>query len=276
MQRNLFAIFILPIDLNDDNIRISIKRKEGGNAVKHQHKVMAIAISAVFCLSGCQASTMPAMTEEQTDLVAQYAANLILTNNKKYDTGIATQAEIEKADAKRERQRLREEEAKKTSEATGETGQAETETTATVSENADIAQFLGLQDIAITYQSYEICNAYPNNNSEENFFAMDATEGNQLLVLKFMIQNNGTEDKEMDILNQYPLFRISVSGGADKSALTTILLDDLSTFKDTLAAGESREEVLVTEISNQEAEEGIQSLSLLMKLNNQSANTNLQ
>lgn len=242
--------------------------------MKHQYKVMAIAISAVFCLSGCQTSTMPVMTEEQSDLVAQYAANLVLTNTKKYDTGIATQAEIEKADAKRERQRLREEEAKKASEASGETGQAEM--TATVSENADIAQFLGLQDIAITYQSYEICNEYPNDNSEENFFAMDATEGNQLLILKFTIQNNGSEDKEMDILNQYPLFRISVSGGANKSALTTILLDDLSTFKDTLAAGESREEVLVTEISNQEAEEGIQSLSLFMKLKDQSANTKLQ
>lgn len=245
--------------------------------MKNHYKIMAIALSAVFCLSGCQTSTIPEMSEEETALVAQYAANLILTNNKKHDTGIATQAEIEKDEAKRERQRLREEEAKKAADKAAEQGEtSEIDDASAVVENADIAQFLGLQDVVIAYQSNEVCDAYPGDDSEDSFFAMNATEGNQLLVLKFNIQNNSAEDKEIDILNQYPLFRISVNGGEDKSALTTLLLDDLSTFKDTLAAGESKEAVLVIQISDEEAGEGVQSLTLTTKLNNQSANTKLQ
>lgn len=268
---------MLLIVLNDDNINILINNNQGGNAVKNHYKVMAIALSAVFCLSGCQMNTIPDMTEEQTGLVAQYAANLILTNNKKHDTGIATQAEIEKDEAKRERQRLREEEAKKAAdEAEKSVETSEKKVTPAVVENADVAQFLGLQDIVITYQSNEICDAYPDDESEDSFFAMNATEGNQLLVLKFSIQNNSAEDKEIDILNQYPLFRISVNGGENKNALTTLLLDDLSTFKDTLAAGESKEAVLVIQISDEEANEGVQSLTLRTKLNDQSADTNLQ
>ncbi len=244
--------------------------------MKNHYSVMAIALSAVFCLSGCQMSTIPEMTEEQTGLVAQYAANLILTNNKKHDTGIATQAEIEKDEAKRERQRLREE-AKKAANETEKSGETSVaEGIPAVIENADLAQFLGFQDIVITYQGNEICDSYSDDESEDSFFAMNATEGNQLLVLKFNIQNNSTEDKETDILNQYPLFRISVNGGEYKNALTTLLLNDLSTFKDTLAAGESKEEVLVIQISDAEADEGVQSLTLRTKLNDQSADTMLQ
>ena len=59
-------------------------------------------------------------------------------------------------------------------------------------------------------------------------------------------------------------------------SLTTLLLNDLSTLKDTIAAGESKEEVLVIEISDAEASGEIQSLTLHTKLNDQTAETKLQ
>jgi len=243
-------------------------------------------IGCVMSMTGCQMAAIPDMPEEDTELVAQYAANLILSYNENYDTGIATAAEIQKDDEKRARQKQREEEAKAAEEAEtveeetveeAADGTASTDGAAegTVT-NAELGSFLGLEGIIIDYQSYEICDSYPHDAGDDTFFAMDATEGNQLLILNFNIQNNSGADQDVDILYQYPLFRISVNGGENKNALTTLLLDDLSTFKDTLAADESRTVVIVTEISQEEAQEPIQSLALHVNLNDQNADISLQ
>ena len=232
-------------------------------------------------MTGCQMASIPDMSEEDTELVAQYAANLILSYNENYDTGIATEAEIQKDDEKRARQKKREEEAKaaeaeeSTAEENGADGSTGTATDTTVT-NAELGNFLGLEGINIDYQSYEICDSYPHDAGDDTFFAMDATEGNQLLVLSFAIQNNSGADQDVDILYQYPLFRISVNGGENKNALTTLLLDDLSTFKDTLTDGESRTVVIVTEISAEEAQQPIESLSLHVNLDDQNADISLQ
>ncbi|MDD3204362.1 MAG: hypothetical protein PHS74_01295 [Lachnospiraceae bacterium] len=246
--------------------------------MNNRRKIAIITVSAIICLTGCQTATIPDMTEEETSLVAQYAANIVLANNKNYDTGIATQEEIEKADAKLARQRQREAEAKEAEKKNEETSDTSTagKSESVVTENADIAQFLGLSNVTITYQSYEICDSYPHDTSDDTFFAMDATAGNKLLVAKFTMQNHSTEDQDIDILYQYPLFRISVNGNDNNNALTTLLLDDLSTFKDTLTADESREVVLVTEIKEEESQEEVQSLDLHMRLNDQMASTKLQ
>ncbi len=244
--------------------------------MNNYYKVMAIASSAVFFLSGCQMNTMPEMSKEQSGLVAQYAANLILTNTKKHDTGIATQAEIEKEEAKKERQRVREEAAKKATDQTQESDGSNDRKDSVVMEDGDLAQFLGMQDITITYESNEICDAYAEDESEECFFSMNATEGNQLLILKFQIQNNSTEDREVNILDQYPLFKVSVNDGEYKNAQTTLLLNDLSTYKGAFTAGESKEEVLVIQLSEEEVKEGVKSLLLRTKSNNQSMDIRLQ
>lgn len=246
-----------------------------------KRKIIAfIAIwGSILSMTGCQMSSIPDMSEEDTELVAQYAANLILSNNKNFDTGIATEEEIQKDDERRERQRKREEEAKAAEETKGRDSSGETSegamTDATVT-NADLGAFLGLEGIAIDYQSYELCDAYPHDAGDDTFFAMGATEGNQLLVLSFNMQNNSGADQDIDILYQYPLFRISINGGENKNALTTLLLDDLSTFKDTLTVGESRQVVIVTEVSLEESQEPIQTLALHVKLNDQNADIRLQ
>ncbi|MDD2971863.1 MAG: DUF5067 domain-containing protein [Lachnospiraceae bacterium] len=247
--------------------------------MKKRFLVAIMIIGSLFAMTGCQMESIPDMSDEETTLVAQYAANKILAYNKKYDTGIATEAEIQKDDEKRARQKQREEEAK-AEEANTESdstkdadGTGSTDTTVT---NASLGEFLGLQDVSIDYQSYEICDSYPHDEADDTFFAMDATEGNQLLVLHFNLQNNSSEDQDIDILYQYPLFRVSVNGGDNKNALTTLLLDDLSTFKDTVTAGESREVVLVVELPADEVQSAIDTLLLHVKLNDQNADISLQ
>lgn len=246
-----------------------------------KRKIIAfIAIlGSAMSMTGCQMASIPDMSEEDTELVAQYAANLILSYNENYDTGIATEAEIQKADEKRERQRRREEAAKaaeaaKEAESNPESSTgAQVDTTVT---NAELGAFLGLEGVTIDYQSYEICDSYPHDGENDSFFAMDAGDGKQLLVLNFNIQNNSGADQDIDILYQYPLFRIGINGGENKNALTTLLLNDLSTFKDTVIAGEARSVVLVTEITSEEVQGDIQSLSLHVKVNDQNADIRLQ
>ncbi|MEG1848598.1 MAG: hypothetical protein RR238_09035 [Lachnospiraceae bacterium] len=218
-----------------------------------QYLTMAVVMSQVLLITGCQNSTIPEMTAKQTELVSEYAANLMLTHNKNASTGIATQEEIAKEEAKQERQRKRDEAAANAAQKTEESNAAGTTGTTEASPTyVEMNQILGLEGTTITYQGYEVCSSYPSGEEESDYFALDAAEGKQLLVVKFAL--NATEEREINILEQYPLFRIAINGGNPKPILTTMLLNDLSTYKDTVLANTPVETVLVVEIPQEEAE----------------------
>lgn len=58
---------------------------------------------------------------------------------------------------------------------------------------ATIEEYYGIENFTFQYSGYELVESYPSNTEEEIFFAMDATEGMQLLVLKFTVSNAGAE-----------------------------------------------------------------------------------
>ena len=92
---------------------------------------------------------------------------------------------------------------------------------------------------------------------------MNATPGSQLLVLKFLVSNASGEDVELN-MNSYGLrFKVSIDG-EEKSALTTMLLNDMVYYQGTIASGESKELVLVCEIPTEKSD-SISKLELIIK-----------
>lgn len=63
---------------------------------KHLTSILILSFALLFA-SGC-GSKLPELSEEENDLVAEYAAGLALENSKNYDDGIATEEEIEKVE----------------------------------------------------------------------------------------------------------------------------------------------------------------------------------
>lgn len=237
------------------------------------YKIIALALCTGLLLTGCQANTIPTLTEEQSNLISEYAASLILKHDKNHSSGIASQEEKDKAEKERLRA-LKREEIAKAAENTDKDESAKSKTAAEAAPvYVDIAQFLELDGTTIEYQGFEISDSYSEDSGDAASFAMDAPEGKKLLVVKFNLSTS--EDKEVDILSKYPLFRIRINDGSRIDVLTTMLLNDLSTYKETVTAGTLVETVLIAAITQEEADR-IQSLVLSTKYGETSADTLLQ
>ncbi len=122
---------------------------------------------------------------------------------------------------------------------------------------ATIEEYYGIENFTFQYSGYELVESYPSNTEEEIFFAMDATEGMQLLVLKFTVSNAGAAEQEIDMLGYGARFKVSVNGGSSENALSTMLLNDLQTYKGVVPAGSGVELVSIVEVPQSTAIETI-------------------
>lgn len=250
--------------------------------MKRKLLVMLCIVSASFYLIGC-GNTIPEMSEEESAMVTEYAAGLLLKYDKNYNTRLvktkAVQAEAVEETEKQEQ----------ASETASDNTVSEKNTQGVVSENnagdataeavmkntvADIGSFLELDGIKVDYQGYEVLDSYAGADAGELAFVMDAAKGAKLIVTKFTLTNTGAEDTVCDVLSKEPHFYIRC-GEILKSTLVTMLPDDFSTLNTTIAAGESVSVVLVIEVKEEEAAE-IDGMSLSIKYNGNSIRTDLQ
>ena len=127
---------------------------------------------------------------------------------------------------------------------------------------ADAEQVLGLQDVSLTYSGYEVDEFYPKNGNEI-YFVMNATPGNNLLVVKFTLRNLLNEEQDIQI--QPGTVRVKIiMNGEEENALTTMLLNDLATYQGTLGPNEETELVVVGEYPVEDLQ-SIDSLSVKLK-----------
>ena len=127
---------------------------------------------------------------------------------------------------------------------------------------ADAEQILGLQDVSLTYSGYEVDEFYPKNGNEI-YFVMNATPGNNLLVVKFTLRNLLNEEQDIQI--QPGTVRVKIiMNGEEENALTTMLLNDLATYQGTLGPNEETELVVVGEYPVEDLQT-IDSLSVKLK-----------
>lgn len=250
------------------------KRMQKGKA-----KIL-ICIGLVGILTGC-GNTIPEMTPEQQELVVEYAVGTVLKYDRNYEKRLLTVAELDAIDKQDpepdmeqefteplpiQEQDAGQDESAGQSALSGEMeGQeADLPIEADSTEVVSIEDFLQTESLAFRYQGFETVDRYPEIGEEEElFFAMSATPGQKLLIVRFQVENEGTTDEVLDMNQLGTRFRIAVDG-EEKNALTTMLLNDLSYYSGTIAAGESQELVLVCEVPEEKAS-AISKLELIMK-----------
>ncbi len=237
-------------------------------------------------ISGCGAS-IPDLSEEQTELITEYAAGLMIKYNNVSSRNLLNEEQMEveeeKEAEKREKERKKEEAAKAYLEAQ-EKANVDSEKEGDDSNKAgvknstpeisDMAYFYGLEGFAVTYSGYQLCQSYPDESREDYFLAMDATAGKQLCILQFQVTNTTAEDKEFDMFAKKPIFYLSIDGGEKIPVQSTLLLDDLSSYKGVIATGNSEQMVLAFEID--ESLEYFSSLDLTARYQDQKGMQKLQ
>lgn len=240
-------------------------------------KILGLLAMSAVMLTGC-IDAMPDMTTEQSDIVAEYAAGLLLKYSPNYNYRLVSDEELAAALAQEntieeetESEAVTEtEETKASSEETtkeqDETQQS-TESAEIVQDvvdvDADLAVELGIDaEIALRYQSFEICDSYPQNAS--GFSGTDAKQGKKLLVLHFDLENTSDEVIPCNLYDASLKLRVHINQSVLAGALETPLLpDDLVSFAEDVAAKETKDLAVVFEIDELMDEE-IETLTLQM------------
>lgn len=128
--------------------------------------------------------------------------------------------------------------------------------------------------VTVLFAGDKTCAYYPEDE-EASYFSLNASEGKKLLVLSFSVTNSTEQEQVLDILGMDVNFQIGVNGEYTRRALTTLMENDLATYRGTLAAGESHEMVLVIEVGEEMAE-NIASISLNVKNDTQTYSMQLR
>ena len=221
----------------------------------------AMALDMTAC-----GNEIPDLTEEESQRVGEYAAVTLL----KYDANNRSRlvdpeiviAKLEK-DAARETGR---QENAQTEEKPAESNTSEIEAPAAQEDiAASLEDFFGLAaGVTLTYKDYQVADSYPEDGSADDYFALDASTGKKLLILNFELTNGTDQEENVDFLSTASRYIITVNGGTRGNALTTMLPNDMSTYVETMAPGETQGLVLLLEV-NEDMANGIQNISLRLK-----------
>lgn len=254
-------------------------RKWGAGRIR-----MLLAGTAVLLLTGCT-DAIPEMTEEQQNMVTEYAAELLLKYDANYHNTILTEEESIKAEEELIRdaelqvlineQRERQEQQNQEAENGGSEG--ETSSEAAVPVYTDIDSFLGLSNaVEIEYTGYLVCDSYPENTEMNDWqgVARATSANNKLVVFSFCVTNVSGSDYLFDMASIDTRFSFKINNSITKSSLTTLLSNDFKMYRDTIPAGGTVDVVLIIEMPASDAEQ-MKSIRMVMKVGSERAETTL-
>lgn len=212
--------------------------------------ILLCSMAAALLMTGC--ATVPDLTQSETELISEYAVGVLLKYDKGHGRKLVDTTGYEPEEEEPEQEPPVEEmpeEPEPEQEETPEVvdvSQDEEETQPTAS---SVEQYYGIPNIMISYTGWEMADSYPpQTEGEVPYFTMDASNGMQLLVLKFNAQNLTGEDQSMNMMGYQATFRVSVNGEASKGALATMLVNDMQTFDGVIPAGSSVDMVSIVEV----------------------------
>ncbi len=222
-------------------------------------KKLHFVLLLILCMSlvgGCGLIPEVKLSDEDSQLVAEYAAGLLLKYDGQHNNGLAeiTDEPI----------------ATETPESTPDELPVDDETADDKSRDLsglvaeqELSAAIGIPDFEVNYSDYQICDFYPEQDTDDLVFSMQAQQGYDLLVLHFDVTNPTDSSKECDVVSNAPLFRAVINDDLRLNAQTTFLLNDLSAYKDMIDAGASVDTVLVFEIEEKAASD-LDQISLLI------------
>lgn len=259
----------------------------------------ATILLMTFVLCGC-GGAIPDLSKEQSEEVSQYAASLLLKYDNENHTRLvdtkefldqytaawdnynagkeAYEKEILAEQEKRLKETLAQEEANAFNPESGdsetvivdrsESGSgsgSDSGNTAKIIDAISISQFLDV-DFDIEYSDFKLLKTYPERGTDF-YFTMDATRGNDLLVIFFDVTNTSGDSQELNIMDKLISFKLSINNKGYSSSYKTMLEDDFSEYFGEFAAGESKKLVLISEVP-----EGTEISSIDMRMSDPNGN----
>ena len=243
-----------------------------------------MAVATVLAFTGCK-NKIPEMTDEETKMVEEYAAELLLKYDRNYHSNVLDEEKLAEVEYNMEQKAqhqamLNEMHAQQAlsnednSEGEGGEDSGESETV-----YSDIDEFLGLSGIDIEFTNMTVGKTYPDvsnmdSNSMEGY--VTASGGNNLVVMEFTATNNTGGDASLDIASMgvKASYKIGAEKPKTKTPITTLLTNDFMYYRGTIPAGESVKLVMVLEVYEEDSE-AITAVSMTLKCAGNSMSTKL-
>ncbi len=221
----------------------------------------ALLGASILGITGCSSSMD--ITEDEKQLVIEYAVNQVINHDKNYIEKLAereTEPEEPTTWLSENPDRFPDNPEKQTGnneEITDSTGNQNGQTLP--QENfVSVNEVFNLNGFTVKGNGYEIADKYPNNNDG---FSMVAISKCDLLILKFNVTNNTGSPAALNMLGMNYKYRCIVNGDMKLNAQVTALLNGMNTWNGTFAVGETKEMVLVFQMS-EEVSSNLESISI--------------
>lgn len=236
--------------------------------------VAGTCIVLVLGLAGC-GNAIPKMTEEQENQIVNYAVDVAL----KYDSGYEKNLVDLSLYEEEEKESITEPEKEK-DEKEEEKGMDPVADTPTVDISQDetayssMEEFFGLENVSIQFKEGYFADSYPQG-SINDYFNLNASSGKKLLVMKFEVANTSGTEQQVDFFGMNAVMTVSLNAKSNVQVLSTMLTDDLSTFRKSMNADEKAALVLLAEVEAEDATD-VDSLIITMKSDSGSAKISLK
>lgn len=224
-------------------------------------------------LTGCGLVPSLNLTEEQSNLIAEYAAGKLIEYAKGHPGGLMILEDVDRADVnpgmKKEeppqptlpgtvpppaepvtpvQEGPGPEEGDTPPDPSGEEALVDAPEDVSAIPTKSIADALGINGAELTYDRYELASTYPENDTELAF-SMKAAPGKELLIVHFLLTNNGDSDIEAYTDSSNFKVRLLVNGSDKLRGDVTFLDNDLMNYKGLLTPGAQVDAVLVFEVA---------------------------
>ena len=173
--------------------------------------VLTVLLSGL--LGGCGLVESTGLSDEEDELVAEYAAGVIMRYSAEKKGGLGDlrptptpipwvdPATVQPTEAPEEEEdESEEEEQVPMEEVAGKEDIAQGAAGGSFFDGHNLATTIGIGDFDISYEGYEIADMYPDSPGDDLSFSMQATAGRKLLVVHLNVINEGSEEKVCDAL----------------------------------------------------------------------------
>lgn len=215
-------------------------------------RLLAVLSATALLIGGC-GTPMYELTEDEETLITQYAAYAVGKHNIRQKDGMTGDKPQEEDPAKSEQQST-EDKTDPANQNPAQTGADSNET------DADILQYPAISfsdalecDAALTvsYKGCKVEDAY----KEGGYFSVNADPGNSLVVLKFVIVNNGKKSVKYDTSSMKNTFYGVFDGKNRIAEKMTFSNKELTSSTRTIKPGEKAAAVMLFELSKEQAAE---------------------
>lgn len=203
---------------------------------------------------------MEPVSDKDMDAIAAYSAKMVAKYNTKQKDGVVfidESDELKSMEKEKEKAKANTTNSTNSSKSSNSTSGNATQTTPPVA----LAAALGINGVDFAFQGVEVKDSYTTN-----VYDMSPNPGSKFLVMKFKATNTSGQDANIDILSLSPKFKATINGSANANNDLTLMPEDLSTFKGTLKANESRDLIILFQFKDADLS-NIQGTSLKCTVN---------